>query len=231
MALRPYYAWRFPMDLSRFRPEMTQRQRPRVVHAPSSRAFKGTRYILDAVDKLRDEGLGFDFELIENLSNPEALGKYAESDIIISQVMCPSGGRLAFEGLALGKVVLSRMGFDVGYDEKFPRPCPIIDVSPQNIYQRLKDTIQDLPFREKKATEGPAYMQTYFSSDKVVARILHLLDNPATAPDFHPDFFKDHFIPEDAAFAAVYNKWNRFVKNADWYGKHVGSFERDGLIF
>ena len=137
---------------------------------------------------------GYFVQFGENLSNDAALLKYAECDIIVSQVMCPSGGRLALEGLAMGKVVLSKMGFEDGYDEKFPDPCPIIDVSPQTIYQHLRETILDFSFRKNKAMQGPRYINQYFSCEGVVKSILNLLNNPVAIPDFYPDFFKNTFV-------------------------------------
>jgi hypothetical protein len=50
-------------------------------------------------------------------------------------------------------------------------------------------------------------------------------------PDFYPTFFRDNFIPESEEAAAVYNKWNNYVKDCDWYKKHVKTGERAGLSF
>ena len=230
MALRPYHAWRLPINLKDFKENTTQRIVPKIVHAPTSRAFKGTKYIVEAVDRLRTENVGFEFELIEGLTNDEAVSRYLQSDIIVSQVMCPSGGRLALEGLAMGKVVMSKMGFENGYDEKFPQPCPIIDVSPQTIYSKMKEVISDYDLRCKIAAQGRQYIAHYFNTELVVAEMIKLIEN-SRAPDFYPSFFKDSFVPESREFAQVYNGWNNFVSHCDWYKECVGSFERDGLKF
>lgn len=231
LALRPYHAWRLPIDTKRFKINTKQHAIPTIVHAPSSRAFKGTKYILSAIERLKSEGIAFQFEMVENLPNEEALIRYYESDIIVSQVMCPSGGRLALEGLAMGKVVLSKMGFDNGYDEKFPDPCPIVDVSPQTIYDRLKEVILDLSFREKRALEGPKYIDQYFSCEKVVKNIVALLKEPLATPDFYPSFFKKNFVPENEEAAIIYNRWNSFVRDCDWYRGNIENHKRAGLIF
>ena len=231
LALRPYFSWRLPLNVDKLPVDTNQNSIPRIIHAPTSRAFKGTRYIIDAIERLKGDGIKFDFELVEGLSNEAAIQKYLHSDIIISQVMCPSGGRLALEGLAMGKIVLSKMGFDSGYDEKFPAPCPIIDVSPSTIYQQLKEIIPNLEFRKRRAIEGPAYIRDNFNPTKVVAAMLNTLNNTSSVPDFYPNFFRDQFVPENREAAEIYNKWNRFVSNCPWYAETVGSCNRDGLNF
>lgn len=231
LALRPYFAWRLPIALNNVKENPEQRPIPKIVHAPTSREFKGTKYILSAINRLMQEGIEFEFELVEGLPNDLALKKYLESDIIISQVMCPSGGRLALEGLAMGKVVLSKMGFDNGYDEKFPQPCPIIDVSPSTIYSVLKKVVTDLEFRKKRSHEGRPYIANHFDSTKVVARILQLLEERPSVYDFYPTFFKDHFVAHSQDALEVYNRWNSYVKNCDWYKPHVGNYSRSGLFF
>lgn len=231
MALRPYFGWRLPINLQQIQAQPIQRGIPKIVHAPTSRAFKGTRYIIEAVEKLKTENVKFEFELVEGLTNQEALSRYYHADIIVSQVMCPSGGRLALEGLAMGKVVLSKMGFDEGYEEKFPQPCPIVDVSPQTIYFKLKELINNHSERTRLANLGRRYIADYFDTAKVVREMKELLNDPQRSPDFIPDFFKNHFVPENEEFKQIYNKWNRFVEKCSWYADSVGKFERDGLVF
>jgi hypothetical protein len=82
------------------RPE--QRAGPlRVVHAPSHRAVKGTRHVVDAVRRLQGEGMDFEFVLVENLTNAGARRLYETADLAIDQVLAGFYGGLAVELMAL----------------------------------------------------------------------------------------------------------------------------------
>ena len=230
MALRPYHLFYCALDLSMFPYSSEQREVPKIIHAPSSPHFKGTEHFLKAIDQLRNEGINFEFELVQGIPNDEAIRKYADADIILNQVFCPCGGKLAHEGMALGKVVLTKMGYDAGYDERTPDDCPLIDVNPDTVYQKLKEIILDVTLRKKLSGQGRAYVEKYNDAKVVAGRLLHLLtDNPA--PDFKPTFFREHFIPESEEARLAYNKWNKVVAGCEWYRGAVGSFQRDGLEF
>jgi hypothetical protein len=67
LGLRPYFKWRMMVNPDNYSSKYTQHNTPLIMHSPSNREIKGTKYILEAIQKLRDEGLKFQFELIENL--------------------------------------------------------------------------------------------------------------------------------------------------------------------
>ncbi len=67
----------------------THRQRLRIAHMPSKRAFKGTIFVLEAVKMLRESGLDFDFDLIENTTRSVALKRLQASDVFVRSA--PSG--------------------------------------------------------------------------------------------------------------------------------------------
>ena len=231
MALRPYYLFKCAVDLDMFPHRPVQRKIPKIIHAPSSPHFKGTSHFLDAVAKLKNEGVSFDFELIQGIPNKEAIQKYADADIILNQLFCPCGGKLAHEGMALGKVVLTRMAFDKNYDEQTPEGCPLVDVSPENIYEVLREIIYDLPRRQRLAEAGRPYVEKNNAVNVVSQRLLDMLEDNNRFPHFIPSFFKDHFVPESETAIPIYNDWNRYVSGSGWYKQYVGFFERGRLIF
>jgi glycosyltransferase involved in cell wall biosynthesis len=230
LALRPYSRFICLIDYESLPFSGIQRVIPKIVHAPTNQEFKGTRHFLSALERLKNEGVKFEFELIENLPYPDAIKKYEDADIILNQVYCPCGGKLAYEGMALGKIVLTRMGFDKGYDEKTPEGCPIIDIGPSTVYEKLKDIIQNLPLRQELSYRGREYVEKNNSSTDAAKKVMKLLEGK-DKPDFVPNFLKEHFVPESDDAAQVYNNWNAYLKNCEWYKKYVGSFSRDGLIF
>ena len=58
-----------------------------IVHAPSDRLVKGTRYVLEAVNQLQAEGIPVELSLIENMSHSEARRAYERADLLIDQLL------------------------------------------------------------------------------------------------------------------------------------------------
>lgn len=231
LALRPYYRWNMMVNSSAITCNPTQRKdRPLVLHAPSSKAVKGTKYILQAFDRLKKEGVAFETKLIENLSHLKALELYRDADILIDQLLIPGTGKLATEGLASGCVVMAHMGYD-NYPQNNPPDCPIIDVNPDNIYQRLKEIIQDYDQRQALAKQGRPYVEKHLDVKYFCEKVLKLVTGEKVAYDYTPTFFREHFIPESEEAKAAYNHWNEFVKDCNWYQELVPSGERSGLKF
>lgn len=114
---------------------------PVVIHAPSHRGAKGTRFVLDAVGKLQSEGIPFEFVLIEQLSNAEARKLYEKADLLIDQVLAGWYGGLAVELMALGKPVLCyiREGDLSFIPPAMRQELPIINITPDTLYTILKE--------------------------------------------------------------------------------------------
>lgn len=113
---------------------------PIVVHAPSNRQAKGTRYVLDAVDKLINEGVDFQFKLVEGLTNTEAKILYREADVLVDQLLAGWYGGLAVELMALGKPVICYIRDEdlINIPQKMKQDLPIIQATPDSIYKVLK---------------------------------------------------------------------------------------------
>jgi glycosyltransferase involved in cell wall biosynthesis len=79
---------------------------PLVVHAPTHQGIKGTRFVLDAVERLRAQGVRLDFQLVEGLTRDEARRLYERADVVVDQLLLGWYGGLAVEAMALGKPVV-----------------------------------------------------------------------------------------------------------------------------
>lgn len=116
---------------------------PLVVHAPTNRNFKGTEYILDAVNRLKSEGIKFRFQLIENLANSQAKKIYEEADLLIDQLLIGWYGGVAVEFMALAKPVICYIK-DVdlkSIPQDMKKDLPIINADRNNIYNILKSNL------------------------------------------------------------------------------------------
>ncbi|WP_421790285.1 glycosyltransferase [Hyphobacterium sp.] len=94
------------VDWRDFEPKPPQKTgRMKILHGPSDPAMKGTRYITEALDQLKDE---FDFELILVTGKPydEAMALYGQADVVIDQVLHGWYGGFAVELMSMGKPVM-----------------------------------------------------------------------------------------------------------------------------
>lgn len=233
LALRPYVNFYYPLHMIDYRENPAQRrENPVIIHAPTNREFKGTKYVLETFEKLEREGIAFQPRLLEKIPHNDILDIYADSDILIGQLLCPGGGKQAFELLACGNVVLTRMAFGI-YPQQAETDSPIVDVGPETLYDRLKLLIRNHRERSELASRGRQYADTHHDVTKICKRLIDVLENgdENDSLDFVPDFFRDQFIPESPQVRWMYNKYNRLVKHCPWYRKFIKPGKRDGLVF
>lgn len=230
LALRPYYHFWIHLNTNDFKNKPSQRKIPVVLHAPSSSSVKGTKYVLKAFEQLKKEGIAFKPILLKGKPYKEAIKEYENMDILVGQLLIPSGGKQEREALACGKVVLTSMYYE--YEDITPDDCPIIAITPETVYEELKKIILDQSRRQELAAKGRAYVEKYHNPQKIVQRIIQILDNPnAEKPDYYPTFFRDHFIPESKEALKVYEKRNKLVKDSRWYKNYITTGTRAGLNF
>lgn len=220
LALRPYYQFFVPIDLTRFKENCRQRRYdPIVLHAPSVSVNKGTKYVLSVFERLQKEGIKFKSKIVQGLPYSEAIKQYIDADILVGQMFGVFGGKQEREALACGTVVLSSIGFE--YPQTITSDCPIIDVNPENLYAKLRSIILDYPRRVELAKKGRAYVDKYHDARRTCKRILDLLESDNPEPDFYPTFFRERIIPESKEVIPIYNKYTNYVKDCDWYKKYI----------
>lgn len=149
---------------------------PHIVHAPSHREIKGTKYILDAFERLKKEGVPFKFSLVENMPNAEARKVYETADILIDQLLAGYYGALAIELMALGKPVICYMREEdmTHLPAGMWEDCPIIQATPDSIYRVVKNAItagkKDLLERGQKSR---AYAEKWHDPEKIAASLVN----------------------------------------------------------
>ena len=119
------------------------RSRPVVVHAPSHQGVKGTRFIIDAVSRLKTEGVAFDFILVEKVSRIKARAIYEQADLLVDQLLTGWYGGVALEMMALGKPAVCYIReADLQYiDVSMRSDLPLIQATPATIYDVLRECL------------------------------------------------------------------------------------------
>lgn len=149
-------------------------KRPTVVHAPTDRRAKGTRFVLEAVERLRGDGVDFEFVLVEGLSHQEAVQLYKRADLLVDQLLYGWYGALAVELMALGRPVVCYIRQE---DLKFipagmREDLPIINATPASVYEVLKEWLTVRRGELRAAGErGRAYVEAWHDPLKIAARL------------------------------------------------------------
>jgi hypothetical protein len=147
---------------------------PVVLHAPSHQGVKGTRFILDAVRRLKSEGVQLEFVMVQGVSHTEAMRLYAEADLLVDQLLAGWYGGIAVELMALAKPVVAYLREE---DMRFipstmREELPVVNATPQSIYHVLRDllTVRRHQLREL-GERGRKYVELWHDPIRVASTL------------------------------------------------------------
>ena len=127
------------VDLEKLNPDPKSSNKvPLIVHGPSNPKVKGTKYVIDALDRLKAEGKA-EYKLLQNMPHAELLEYLNRADIVIDQVVAGDYGVFAIEAMALGKPVVCfiRPKVEAYYEEHYEN-FPIVNADRHNLYEVLE---------------------------------------------------------------------------------------------
>lgn len=152
---------------------LSHEHRPLIVHAPSRRDVKGTDVVVKIVERLKSEGVEFDFKLVEGLPNNEARKIYEQADLLIDQLFAGWYGGLAAELMALGKPVISYIReSDLGFiPKKMYQELPVINTTPDTLYHVLKQCLNDRTKLIETGLRSRAYMENWHDPRVIAAQL------------------------------------------------------------
>jgi hypothetical protein len=148
---------------------------PVILHAPTHRGIKGTQFILDVVRRLKEEGVRFQFRLVEGLKRREALALYPQADLLVDQLLVGWYGGLAIELMALGKPVLCYIRpEDLEFIPRAMRDeLPILCATPLNLYEVLKDWLTRRKHELRALGErSRAFVERWHDPRKIAAGLI-----------------------------------------------------------
>ncbi len=147
---------------------------PKIMHAPTVKNTKGTKYIEEAIYKLEKKGLKFKYEEVQTQHHHKALKLYQEADLIVDQLLMGSHGVFAVEALALGKPVLSYIHDDLL--KTYPKGFPVINANPDTIEQVLEEWILSPVERHNKGIQSRQYCEDTHDFRKVAKRLAKIYE-------------------------------------------------------
>jgi glycosyltransferase involved in cell wall biosynthesis len=156
-----------------------------VAHAPTNRAIKGTEHVIQAVDRLRDEGLGIRLDLIEGVRRDEVVERLALADLVVDQLRLGWYGGFAVEAMALGRPVLCFIREDEPADNPFGDELPIVRTTSDGLGADLRALAGDPVRRRRIGDASRGFAERHHDPRRVALEALEGLVSvpiPSRAP-------------------------------------------------
>jgi glycosyltransferase involved in cell wall biosynthesis len=149
----------------------TDRARPVILHAPSSRRRKGTDEVIAACD-----GLDADLVLVEGLHHDEAFERYREADLVVDQLNAGWYGLFAIECMALGKPVVSFLHDEAAErtERELGTRVPIVRATKESLRAQLEPLVASASERRRIGAESRAYVERVHDLERIADRLLAL---------------------------------------------------------
>ena len=160
------------IDLREYAPEpLPEKERPVVLHAPSSRRRKGTDHVIAAC-----EGLGVELEIVEGLRHEEARRRYQRADIVVDQLNSGWYGMFAIEAMALAKPVLGFLHEEAARrtEEAFGIAVPIVRVTAETLRERIAELARVPDERRRLGAASRAYVERVHDVDRIADRLIEI---------------------------------------------------------
>jgi glycosyltransferase involved in cell wall biosynthesis len=142
----------------------------RIVHAPNHQGFKGTSFLVEAVERLQKRGAAVELQLVERVPNAQALELYRSADIVFDQCLIGFHGYFALEAMAMGKPVVVFLR-DPNNDLLAPEECPLVNVRPETVETVVESLIRDRPRLHELGVQGRRYIERHYTLEAFAARL------------------------------------------------------------
>ncbi|KTD62004.1 glycosyltransferase [Legionella spiritensis] len=149
------------------------------IRSSDTRNIKGTPYVFEAIDRLKNEGHNIRLIFFSNKPNTVIRYYQAQADIIVDQLNFGRYGATAREGMMLGKPVLCYMNkFEYQKEDRLHsiEECPIVSATEQSVYDELKKLVIDSELRRAIGKESRQYALKWHSQEACAERYEMIYD-------------------------------------------------------
>ncbi len=172
-SLNNLFFWPIDLEKSAYNPVYpgTDRSKPlRIVHSTNHRMYKGTHFLIEAIDSLKNEGCNIELILVEKIPNKQALEIYKSGDVLFDSCLIGFHGFLSIEGMAMGKAVMCFIRKPDKY-LKAPEECPLINTRIKTLKDDLRNLAENRESVREKGIKGREYIEKYFSLKAFAERL------------------------------------------------------------
>jgi glycosyltransferase involved in cell wall biosynthesis len=178
---KPYHHTILCLDLDYWRPFQSnitrESNRVLIAHAPTDRKLKGTKYIIEAVHRLQNEGYSIKLVLLESMTIEEVRSRLNETDIVVDQLLGGWYGKLAIEAMAMAKPTICYIDDIIRAQMSYGNGLPIVSSNPTKIYEDLKFLIDNPGLRKEIGSKSRAYVEATHSQEAVGKELKKLFEN------------------------------------------------------
>ncbi|HEY5891032.1 MAG TPA: glycosyltransferase family 4 protein [Acidimicrobiia bacterium] len=175
------------VDLATLVPKANRAGRlPIVLHAPSARSTKGTKFVLDGLDEVKARGFDFDIDLVEGVTHSELMDRVARADIVVEKLLGGDAGVGSLEAMAFGKVAIARIRDEV---LAVHPDLPVVNADPETFADVLGSLLGDQQRRKSIGKAGRAYVEREHAPRVTARRLEDLYNAPGrTGVPSYPDW-------------------------------------------
>lgn len=160
----------------------------RVGHFPNHGYFKGTKYLEDAIAKLRAEGELIELDMISGVPQTEILARMATVDVLVDQLISGAFGLTAIEAMALGRPVIGHLRAGVALADL--DGCPIIRADPDTIGDVLRKVLRERDTLPEIGSRSRDYVVRHYSVDALARRLASLYVDTADLSARHRGYWR-----------------------------------------
>jgi len=146
----------------------------RILHLTNHEGIDGTSHLVEALHRLRHEG--YDVELLTPRKVPfqEILQMYPEVEISVGKLRMGYYANAQVESMYFGIPTMCYIRESLL--KKIP-DCPIINVRPEDLYERLKYWLDHSDELMERGRRGPTFVRKHHSGDLLAKRLIDLYRN------------------------------------------------------
>jgi hypothetical protein len=148
-----------------------------IVHAPSHEATKGTSFVREAINRLKEDGYQFKYIELTNVSNSEVLKHLRKAHIVLNQFIAYTPGVFGIEAMANTCVMLC--SGDRNIETSLPDGAneAWIVTRGENIYENLKQLLDQPDQLVAQAIRGYEWAKKYESQSAAKRYLESLLSS------------------------------------------------------
>ena len=138
------------------------------IHSTNHRTHKGSRFIINAFERLKKTKMPVELTLVEGKTVAECKKLYQKGDIFITDVVTGWHGLTACEAMFMGRPVISYLRPDIAkFHYYYAKDIPIVSANPVNLKRQIIRLTNDYNLRKELGRQGREYVQKVHSLETV----------------------------------------------------------------
>lgn len=175
----PYQTSTLPCDTEYWKPfesdfYIKKKSEILIVHAPSNPFYKGTRFLLSAIKKLKSEEYNIKLKILQNVPNTIVREWLNVADIVVDQFGLGWHGMLSIESMALAKPTICFIRDEYRRRIKHGKELPLVSATPSTLYEILVSLYDGPSIREKIGQKSRKYVVDFHDSRVVCNELLDI---------------------------------------------------------